>query len=175
MEAAQRIKAIVYTSETGHTKEYAQLFARQTGLPAYDLKTAKGALPQHCKIIYMGWLMAGSVKGYKEAANCFTVKALCGVGMARTGSQDEDIRKNNNVPEGTPVFSLQGGFQLEKLHGVYKMMMKVMKATAGKGLANKQDRTPEEDDMLDLLQNGGDRVNAENLSDLQEWYESYCK
>ena len=47
MEAAQRIKAIVYTSETGHTKEYAQLFARQTGLPAYDLKTAKGALPQH--------------------------------------------------------------------------------------------------------------------------------
>ena len=73
------------------------------------------------------------------------------------------------------MFSLQGGFQLEKLHGVYKMMMKVMKATAGKGLANKQDRTPEEDDMLDLLQTGGDRVTAENLSDLQEWYEGYCK
>ena len=175
MEAAQGIKAIVYTSETGHTKQYAHLFAQQTGLPAYDLKTAKDTLPQHCQVIYLGWLMAGSVKGYKEAASCFAVKALCGVGMARTGSQNEDIRKNNNVPEGTPVFSLQGGFQLEKLHGVYKMMMKVMKGTAGKGLANKQDRTPEEDDMLDLLQNGGNRVNAENLADLQKWYEDYCE
>lgn len=175
MEAAQRIKAIVYTSETGHTKEYAKLLSQQTGLPAYDLKTAKGALPQHCKVIYMGWLMAGQIKGYKDAARCFTVKAACGVGMARTGSQDEDIRKNNNVPEGTPVFSLQGGFELEKLHGVYKLMMKVMKSTAGKGLANKQDRTPEEDDMLDLLVNGGNRVSEENLADITEWYEGYCK
>lgn len=175
MEAAQRIKAIVYTSETGHTKEYATLLAQQTGLPAYELKSAKRVLPQRCKVIYMGWLMAGQIKGYKEAANCFTVKAVCGVGMARTGSQINDMRKNNSIPEQTPVFSLQGGFELEKLHGVYKLMMKVMKSTAGKGLANKQDRTPEEDDMLDLLLNGGNRVSEENLQDLKEWYEGFCK
>ena len=29
--------------------------------------------------------------------------------------------------------------------------------------------------MLDLLQNGGNRVSAENLSALQEWYEGFCE
>ena len=37
-------------------------------------------------------------------------------------------------------------------------MMNVMVKTAGKGLANKTDRTPEEDDMLDMMINGGKRV-----------------
>ena len=34
------MKAIVYTSQTGHTQRYAQMLAERTGVPAYSLKEA---------------------------------------------------------------------------------------------------------------------------------------
>ena len=58
-----------------------------------------------------------------------------------------------------------------KLRGVNKLMMSMMVKTAGKALAEKTDRTPEEDDMLDLMINGGSRVSMENLSEPVKWYE----
>ena len=48
-------------------------------------------------------------------------------------------------------------------------MMELMVKTAGKGLAEKSDRTPEEDDMLDMMLHG-ERVKEENLSAVLDWY-----
>ena len=45
-----------------------------------------------------------------------------------------------------------------------------MVKTAGKGLAQKKDRTPEENDMLDMKLHGGERVKAENLRAVLDWY-----
>ena len=163
------IKAIVYTSYAGHTREYAQLLAGKTGLPAYELDEATKTLPKGTPVIYMGWLMAGKVKGLNKAQKHFATEVVCGVGMARYGSQVEDVRKSNNIPNDTQVFTLQGGYDREKLHGVYKIMMTVMEKTAGKGLADKADRTPEEDDMLDLLTHGGNRVCEEGITDILQW------
>lgn len=165
------IKAIVYVSGTGHTKKYAELLSEKTGLPAYELKSAIKELSRGTEIICLGWLMAGKVKGYKKAAKRFAVKAVCGVGMSNGNSQLADIKKANPIPDSMPLFYLQGGFELEKLHGIYKLMMKTMKATVGKKLSGKQNRTPEEDDMIDLLYHGGDLVSANNLTELLAWYE----
>ena len=167
-----KIDAIVYTSNTGFTRQYAELLGKEIGLPVYDLSDAVKTLEQDASIIYLGWLMAGKVKGYAEAIKRFEVEAVCGVGMGSTGSQLQDLRKSNNLPAKLPVFTLQGGFNMQKLRGVYKMMMTVMKKTAGKGLAGKKDRTPEEDDMLDLLLHGGSRVSADNLTAVLQWYRS---
>ena len=164
------MKAIVYTSNAGHTRQYAAMLGIETGLPVHELAAAASALPKGSEIIYLGWLMAGNIKGYKKAARHFDIKAVCGVGMAKTGTQLTDMRKANKLPEALPVFSLQGGFELEKLNGVYKLMMSTMKATAGKGLADKTERTPEEDEMLDLLTNGGSKVSRDNLKEVLEWY-----
>ena len=101
----------------------------------------------------------------------FNLQALCAVGMAKSGSQMEDVRKSNNLPQGLPLFTLQGGFDLKKLRGVYKFMMLVMSKTVAKKLAAKPDRTPDEEDMLDLFQNGGNRVSLENLRPVLAWYE----
>ena len=60
--------AIVYTSNTGSTQEYADLFSKKTGLPAFSLREAEKKLPSGSEIIYMGWLAAGSVKGFGKAA-----------------------------------------------------------------------------------------------------------
>ena len=163
--------AIVYTSNTGFTAQYASLLGGETGLPVYSLEDASKSLPQSSPIVYLGWLTAGKVQGYDKAVTKFNLQALCAVGMAKSGSQMEDVRKSNNLPQGLPLFTLQGGFDLKKLRGVYKLMMLVMSKTVAKKLAAKPDRTPDEEDMLDLFQNGGNRVSLENLRPVLAWYE----
>ena len=121
------------------------------------------------EILYLGWLMAGTVKGYQKARKRFSVEAVCGVGMSGGNSQIADIRKTNRISDSLPVFYLQGGSEPDKLHGIYRLMMKTMKAAVGKGLAGKENRTPEENDMLDLMLNGGDRVCEANLSAVIDW------
>lgn len=160
---------ILYTSNTGFTAQYAAMLSEQTGLPCFALKAA-GHIQPGTPILYLGWLMAGNVQGYKEAAKKYRVCAVCGVGMGSTDSQIEDVRKTNALPADLPVFVLQGGFDMKRLHGVYKLMMTVMKNTVGKSLARKPERTADEDTMLDLLQNGGSRVSPENLSSVLDWY-----
>lgn len=162
---------IVYTSNTGYTREYAILLGKKTGLPVYSLDEARKKLAPGDPVIYLSWLMAGKVQGYAEAAKRFQVEAVCGVGMGATGSQIQELRKSNALPETMPVFTMQGGFDMNRLRGVYKLMMTVMVKTAGKGLANKKDRTPDEDDMLDLMLRGGSRVCEENLAAVLEWYQ----
>lgn len=65
---------------------------------------------------------------------------------------------------------LKNRVALQKLHGVYRLMMEIMVKTAGKALAEKKDRTPDEDDMLDMMLHGGERVKEENLGAVLDWY-----
>ena len=164
------MNAIIYTTNTGSTERYAKLLAQKTGLPVYSLAEAKKRVFAGAEVIYLGWIMAGSVKGYAEAARRYRVSAVCGVGMGQTGTQTDSVRKESAIPAGIPLFTLQGNFDVKKLHGVYRLMMEIMVKTADKGLAEKSDRTPEEDDMLDMMLHGGERVKAENLSAVLDWY-----
>ena len=139
-------------------------------MPVYSMEEAEKRLPPHSPILYLGWLAAGKVQGYDKAVTKFNPQALCAVGMGKSGSQLEDVKKANNLPEGLPLFTLQGGFDLKKLRGVYKLMMSVMSKMVAKKLAAKSERTPDEEDTLDLFQNGGSRVSLENLKPVLEWY-----
>ena len=161
--------AIVFTSNTGFTAQYARLLGEKLGLPVCSLDEAKGTLEEGTEILYLGWLMAGLVKGYKKAAKRYRIAAVCGVGMGAGGSQTEDVRRNNAIPENTPVFTLQGGFDYGKLHGINKFMMSTMRRTVGKRLAEQPDKTPEAQDMQELLMHGGSRVSEENLRPVLEW------
>ena len=164
------MNAMIYTTNTGSTERYARLLAEQTGLPAYSLAEAKKAVPAGAEVIYLGWIMAGLVKGYASAAKRYRVRAVCAVGMGQTGTQTDSVRKKSTIPANIPLFILQGNFDVKKLHGVYRLMMEIMVKTAGKSLAQKKGRTPEEDDMLDMMLHGGERVKAENLSAVLDWY-----
>lgn len=166
------MEAIIYTSNTGSTARYAKMLSQELHLPVYSLEEAKNKVPAGSEIIYLGWIMAGGIKGYKEAAKLYKVRAVCGVGMGQTGTQLKEVRDKNAIPQRIPLFTLQGNFDVKKLHGVYRFMMNVMVKTAGKRLANKIDRTPEEDDMLDMMVNGGKRVSLQNLKAVTEWYKN---
>lgn len=170
MKGESRVEAIVYTSNTGSTAQYAEMLAKETGLAAYSLDEARGKVPADSEVIYLGWVMAGTVKGYAAAAKRYIVRAVCAVGMAQPGAQGKILRERNKLPESVPLFQLQGNFDVKKLHGMYRLMMEVMVKTAGKALASKSGRTAEEDDMLDMMTNGGERVRVENLHAVLAWY-----
>ena len=139
------IQAIVYTSNTGSTERYAKMLGHELELPVYSLDEAKKALKGGQEIIYLGWIMAGTVQGLRE------------------------IREKNQIPETVQLYTLQGGYLIHKLRGAHKLMMLMVTSTAGKALAEKIDRTPEEDDLLALMQNGGSRVSMEQLAAPIRW------
>lgn len=162
----KHMKAIIFTSETGYTEKYAQILSKKIGFPAYELSQSKALLSELDEVIYMGWLMAGSVQGYKAAAKHYKIIAVCAVGMGpEWDGIIEETKKKCGLTD-TPVFYLQGGFDMKKLHGVYKLMMKMMKSIVGKKIATKPEKTPQEMMMLDALENGADFVKEENLAPL---------
>lgn len=164
------INAIIYTSNTGSTEKYARLLALETGLPVCSAADAPSLIPKRSRIIYLGWLMAGGIKGFKNACKRYDVAAVCAVGMGQTGTQEKEVRTKNAIPAHIPLFTLQGNFDVSRLRGAYRLMMSVMVKTAGKALKAKTDRTLEEDDMLDMMLNGGERVDAKNLRAVLDWY-----
>ena len=163
------VKAIVYTSNTGNTERYAEMLGYEVGLPVFSLSEAKDAVEKGTEIIYVGWVMANGIRKHKIVGKLWDIRMVCAVGMGETGSNVKEIREKNNIPVSVELFTLQGGFCVEKLHGVHKLLMRMMVSTAGKALAEKADRTKAEDDMLDLMTNGGSRVSLKNLEEPIKW------
>ena len=86
------MREIVYTSNTGSTEKYAKMLSHQIIVPAYSIKEADKRVKAGAEIIYMGWIMAGKIKGYTEAARKYNIQAVCGVGMGQTGTQLVEVR-----------------------------------------------------------------------------------
>lgn len=161
------MKAIVYTSNTGHTKKYAEIIGEMTGLPIYSLEEAQRKLKKKTEIIYMGWLFVGSVKGYRKAAKRFNVRAVCGVGLCDTGAMLDDVRKSISLPEEVPLFTLQGGIDKTKLTGINAYMIKMLI----KMMTKKKDKTEDEVRMLELLNIDKSYVCREHTAEFMKWCE----
>lgn len=160
------MKAIVYTSNTGFTAQYAKLFGEKVGIPFYELTDADKHLGKGTEIIYFGWLFASSVKGYKKAAKKYKIAAVCGVGLCDTGALLNEVRKAISLPEEIPLFTVQGGMNHTKLRGINRFMINMLT----KSIASKSERSESEERMLFLLQNDGNYVSEENLSAVLQWY-----
>ena len=158
--------AILYTSNTGHTRQYARMLGEKTGLPVYALEEGLSQLPSGCRIIYLGWIHASNVRGFRRAGKRFIICAVCGVGLCDTGTLLNEVRKATAIPEEIPLFTLQGGFDRSKLKGMDKMLISMLT----KGLASRQQRTEQEEKMLQLLQTDGCYVSKDNLSAVLDWY-----
>ena len=158
--------AILYTSNTGHTCQYAHLLRDCLGLPVYSLPDANEQLPKGSPVIYLGWLHASHVKGYAKAARRFDLRAVCAVGLCDNGTLTDQVRKATSIPEGIPLFTLQGGIDRSRLKGMDKLMISMLT----KGLASQKQRSEQDDRMLELLSRDESYVSLENLSEFLRWY-----
>ena len=152
--------AIVYTSNTGFTAQYATLLSHQTGLPLHQLEEA-AALPRGTQVLYLGWLCAGKIQGLKKAASRFQVEAVCAVGLAP--ECDLDKLAGDNHCSGLPLFYLRGGYAPARIRGKYKMMMAMMKAI----LSKKTDAQSRE--ALKAIELGADWVSVPQLEPVLDW------
>lgn len=164
------MKAIIYTTNTGSAEQYAKMLAEETELSVFSMEEAKSEVEEGSEIIYLGWIMAAQVKGYKTAAKKYKIRAVCAVGMEKTGTRTEEIREKTCVPAEVPLFTVQGNFNVKKLHGLYRLMMSMMVKMVTKQLGAKTDRTQRENEMLEIMLYSGENVRKENLAEVLDWY-----
>ena len=160
------MKAIVYISSAGHTAQYAKILGEKTKLPVYSLNDSVKNLKKGSEIIYLGWLFANSIKGYKKAAKHYKIAAVCAVGLCDTGTAVTEVRKANAVPYFTPLFIMQGGMDKSKLRGINKLMINMLT----KGLSSQKERSESDERMLYLLTHDKNYVSEANVSAFMEWY-----
>ena len=158
--------AIVYSSNTGHTRKSALLLGEQIGLPAYSLEEAGSQLSGGSPVIYLGWLHASHVKGYAKAARRFDLRAVCAVGLCDTGTLTDQVRNATSIPEGIPLFTLQGGIDRSRLKGMDKLMISMLT----KGLSSQKQRSAQDERMLELLSRDESYVSLENIAEVLRWY-----
>ena len=160
------MKVIVYTSNTGHTAEYSKMLGAKIGLPVYSLNEAAKKLQKGTEIIYLGWLFANNIKGYKKATKKYKISAICAVGLCDTGTAVAEVRKANSISEETPLFTMQGGMDKTKLRGINKFMINMLT----KGLSSKKERTENDERMLELLTHDKNYVSEENITTFMKWF-----
>ena len=151
------------------------MLGKKTNLPVYDLKSAKKSMKNGSDVIYLGWLMAGSIKGCKKACKQYNVKAVCAVGLGTTGKLTPEAKTANKIPGGAEGFTLQGGYAPDKLKGFYKSIMGMAVNSLINQITSKDERTESDEEMLTVLNEGGSLVKEENLSAVLEWYEKAGK
>ena len=132
-------QAIFYTSHTGYTLRYALMLADAWDLHVYDMKKDAKKLPAGTPVFYLGWLMAGSLKGYKKAARRFSVAGAAAVGMGKSDEQTQGVRTRHKIPGNISLFGLRGGYDSRKITGFYRSMMNTLE----KFLSKKIEKDPD--------------------------------
>ena len=165
------MKVIVYTSNTGHTAAYSKMLGAKIGLPVYALNEAAKKLQKGTEIIYLGWLFANNIKGYKKATKKYKISAICAVGLCDTETAVAEVRKANSISEETPLFTMQGGMDKTKLRGINKFMINMLT----KGLSSKKERTENDERMLELLTHDKNYVSEENITAFMKWFNEQTK
>ena len=166
------IEAIVYTSNTGNTGQYAQMLAARTGLPVYSAKDAETALSQGASVIYMGWIRASVIVGYREAAARYAIVCVLAVGMGETGGQLVELRRKNGLAESLPLFTMQGGLFPSKLRGMNAFMINFSRRKAIKVLKAERKRTEAQNAMLIMLSKGASFVQEKHLQKPLFWLQT---
>lgn len=147
---------IIYNSQTGFTKRYAEWLAERINGTLLSLKEAKkqsaGYFNDFETILFGSWAMAGNLaegKWFYENATSWQNKQLvifC-VGANPTESPEAEKLMEDLLTEEQrgyiQAFYLQGGLDYSKMKTGSKLMMKMFTSM----LKKKKDATPSEKDM----------------------------
>lgn len=153
---------VIYNSQTGFTKRYAEWIAEATGADCLELSAAKKQdLNAYEAIVFGGWACAGSISKigwFKNNIDNWANKkliAFCVGGSPIENPQIESALKQNfNESElkKINIFYCPGGFNYEKMSASSKLMMKIFVKT----LKAKKDKTEEEQVMIKMISSSYD-------------------
>ncbi|MBE5844395.1 MAG: flavodoxin [Butyrivibrio sp.] len=142
---------VIYTSQTGFTKRYAQWIAERMNADIFDVKDVQkkdnSFFAEYEAIVYAGWCMAGKVakaNWYLEKAKEWKGKklAVVAVGAAPNDFEQTEIALNNILTDEQKTyikaFYCQGGLNYEKMNLASKLAMKAFAGSLKKSKDPKQ-------------------------------------
>lgn len=148
---------VIYNSQTGFTKRYAEWIAEAAGADCLELSAAKKKdLTSYEAIIFGSWACAGSiskVSWFKSNIDKWAGKkliAFCVGGSPIDNPEVEQALKQNFkelTSKKVSVFYCPGGFNYRKMSASSKLMMKMFI----KMLKSKKDKTKEEQEMIKII------------------------
>ena len=160
---------IVYKSNTGYTRKYAEMLSEATGLSAFPLEK----VPPYHKgedAIYMGWLMAGNVSGLGAAKRACNIRCVVATGMtAESPEQEGFVHDKCKLAPSIPLFYLQSGYDAKKLKGIYKLMMKIKTPEILGRYDGKTESEKKEDATYRMVTEGYSVVSRERLERVIAW------
>ena len=153
---------VIYNSQTGFTKRYAEWIAEAAGADCLEFSEAKRkSMDTYEAIVFGGWAHAGSIsrlnwfKGNIDKWADKKLIAFC-VGGSPIDNPEIDIalKRNFNESEQKKVktFYCPGGFNYEKMPTPSKLMMKMFVKT----LKAKKDKTEAEEIMAKMISSSYD-------------------
>lgn len=127
---------IIYGSQYGTTKRYAEKFAEMTGFSVVNYENIK-TLTEYDRVIYFGGLYAGGVKGLKNTVKKLspnTKLIIVTVGLADVCDEENIVNIRSSIRKQVPehllkmssVFHLRGGIDYQKLTFKHKTMMTLL-------------------------------------------------
>ena len=158
---------IVYQSNTGFTKQYAEMLAKAEKLRLFSVEEAQ--LDAETEVFYMGPLMAGRITGADKACKQFKVVGVCGVGMSPPGKDVLNTISKANAAIPVPMFYLQGGWAPKKVGFIKRRAVEMVTKSFREALQAKHNRTEYEQQNLDMLLKGGSFVAYKNLDTIRNW------
>ncbi|MEY8426731.1 flavodoxin domain-containing protein [Lachnospiraceae bacterium 46-15] len=174
-------KIVIYNSQTGFTKRYAQWIAEATGADCLDLAVAKKTpLATYEAIIFGGWACAGSIsklswfKGNIDNWKDKKLIAFC-VGASPIDSPEIEPFLKQNFTESelkkVSVFYCPGGLDYEKMSMPSKLMMKMFV----KMLKAKKDKTEAEQEMIKMISASYDISDKKYIKPILKCLESFFR
>lgn len=140
--------AIIYVSQTGFTKQYAEWIAEEVQGDCMTVAEAeKKDLAGYDAVVFGGWCFAGSIKKLdwfkKKAAQWADKKKVVyavGASPLENPELQEGLRKNFTDEEWAQisVFYCPGGLCYEKMNGVSRVMMKMFVRMLAKNKSEKE-------------------------------------
>ena len=155
--------AIVYVSNTGTTRRYAEALAKKTGLCCVTPDKLNDPLPD--EIVFLGWVLGGEIQGLKTLRERgVPLKAVGAVGVM---AHEAEKVKEKNCAEDEAFFFLPGAFDVKNLKGLYKLMAgMISKAVKAKV---KDDPGPESEKILGFFENGIDLYSEEAVQQMADF------
>lgn len=168
---------VIYNSQTGFTKRYAEWIAEAAGADCLELSAAKKKdLTAYEAIVFGSWACAGSiskVNWFKGSIDKWADKKLIAfcVGGSPIDNPEIDIALKQIFNESTSkkvnVFYCPGGFNYEKMSASSKLMMKMFV----KMLNAKKDKTEAEQEMIQLISKSYDISDKKYIKPILECLE----
>lgn len=153
---------VIYNSQTGFTRRYAQWIAEASGADCFELSEARRKdLAPYEAVIFGGWACAGGIsklswfKGNLDKWPDKKLIVFC-VGGSPIESPETALALARNFSESerkrVSVFYCPGGFNYEKMSAPSKLMMKLFI----KSLKAKKDKTEDEQEMIAMISSSYD-------------------